>query len=488
VSAADAAAVGGRSPRWFRHGATRGAVFGWLAVLVAATSGAAALGDNSFLTHLTTGRRMLGGHLPSTDPYSFTAHGQPWVIQSWLASWFYAVTEKLGHGLGVRLMVAVLSAVIAAVLWRLTRPGRSVVTRLASVAPAILIGTVAWGARPLIFGLVGFVLVLLVLTEERDPRWLVPVMWVWVNTHGSFPLGLALVVGYGFGVWCDRGALDHVIRTAKWCVFGTLLGALNPLGPKLLWFPIELLTKQDVLSNMIEWQAPAFTDTWQRIFLVTFVVAMALVPRLPAGRRYRLLLPALLFTALGLTATRNIALASFALTPLLATELAGLGSLTSRARARLHTVACAMLAATTVVLVGARLSGPSFDLSSYPTAAVDWLGAHGRLTGDHRIASRDTVGNFLEFRTEGRTRVFVDDRVDMFPAQVIDDEKTLLAGRPGWQKVLNRWDVDTVLWENDEALTSLLAGSPNWKLTKRFHEADATTSWVIFERADRSGR
>ena len=461
---------------------------GWLVVVVAATSGAAALDDNSFLTHLTTGRRILDGHLPSTDPYSFTAHGHPWVIQSWFASLLYALTDKVGHGVGLRLMVAVLSGVVAAVLWRLSRPGRSVVARLAAVAPPILIGIVAWGERPLLFGLVGFVLVLLVLREERDPRWLLPVMWVWVNTHGSFPLGLALIVAYGIGVWCDDGALDHVLRTLKWCVLGTVLGAVNPLGPKLLWFPIELLSKQSVLSNMVEWKAPTFTDIWQRIFLLAVLVAVALVPRLPAGRRYRLLLPMLLFTGLGLTATRNIALASFLLVPLLATGLSGLGSLVSGTRSRTHTVAAVALAALAVVLVGTRLTGPSYDLSSYPTAAVAWLGTQGRLGPDHRIATRDTVGNYLEFRTRGRTRVFVDDRVDMYPERVIDDEKTLLTGGAKWKAVLARWDIDTVLWERNEALSSLLAESPDWSLVRTFHEPDSPTRWVVYERSAATGR
>lgn len=473
---------------WLRLGATRGAVVGWLVVLVAATSGAAALDDNSFLTHLTTGRRILDGHLPSADPYSFTAFGHPWVIQSWFASLLYALTEKVGHGLGLRLMVAVLSGLVAAVLWRLSRPGKSVVVRLAAVAPAILIGIVAWGERPLLFGLVGFVLVLLVLNEERDPRWLVPVMWMWVNAHGSFPLGLALIVVYGFGVWCDRGALDHVVRTLKWCVLGTLLGAVNPLGPKLLWFPIELLSKQDVLSNMVEWKAPTFTDLWQRIFLVGVLVAMALVPRLPDGKRYRLLLPALAFAGLGLIATRNIALASFVLVPLLATELAGLGSLLGTVRSRVYTIACVALAALTVALVGTRLSEPSFELSSYPTTAVDWLATTGRLGPDHRIATRDTVGNYLEFRTRGRTRVFVDDRVDMFPASVIDDEKTLLTGGPKWSSVLDRWNIDTVLWEQNEPLASLLALTPDWQRVRTFKEPNDPTKWVVYERTVRTGR
>lgn len=467
-----------------RLGATRGAVVGWLVVLIAAVSGAAALGDNSFLTHLTTGRLILDGHFPRADPYSFTAHGEPWVVQSWLASVLYAMTDKIGHGAGIRAMVAVLSGVLAAILWRLTRPARSVVARLAAVAPAIIVGTVTWGHRPLLFGLLGFSLVLLVLVEERDPRWLVPVMWVWVNTHGSFPLGIVLIVVYGFGVWCDKGSLTHSLRTLEWVVIGVVVGAINPIGPKLLWFPVELLRKQDVLGFMVEWQAPSFTSLWQRIFLVAFVVGMALVPRLGVERRYRVLLPALVFTALGFTASRNIALATFLLTVLLAYGLAGIGSLASRVRSRGYTVGCAVLAVLTVVIVSVRLSQPSFDLSGYPVAAVDWLDAQGRLGPASRVATNDLVGNYIEFRFEGATPVFVDDRVDMYPPTFVDDAKQLMDARGSWAEILDRYGVDTVLWRDDTPLSSVLAASSDWRSAKVFEDPDEGSTWVVYERVN----
>ena len=47
------------------------------------------LSDNSFFTHLATGRLILDHGIPHHDVYSFTAPGEPWVVQSWLASVLY---------------------------------------------------------------------------------------------------------------------------------------------------------------------------------------------------------------------------------------------------------------------------------------------------------------------------------------------------------------------------------------------------------------
>ena len=467
-----------------RLGATRGVVLGWLVILMGATVGAKQLSDNSYLTHLTTGRLILKGHLPTTDPYTFSAHGHPWVVQSWLASLLYALTDKVGHGMGSRIMISLLCAILAGLLWRLSRPASSILIRTVSVAPALLVGAITWGERPMIFGFVAFAVVLVFLREERDPRWLVPIMWVWVNTHGSFPLGLVLIVAYGIGVYFDGGKPDHAVRTFVWCAGGTLLGAINPLGPKLLWFPVALLAKQKTLHQMIEWQAPQFQSTWQRIFLVSLFFAVALVPKLGTRVRYQLLLPALVFVVLGLTAQRNIALATFLLVPLLASELAGLGSLSSKVRAKAYTLASCAVIGLMALAVGARLAKPAYDLSPYPVNAMDWLQSQGRLGSQHRIAAPDYVGNYLEFRTTGKTLVFVDDRVDMFPPDVIAAENVLLGGKPGWSKALAGQHVDTVVWRANLPLAALLNLSPDWDRVRTFQVRGADAPWNVYEKVN----
>src|SRR5690606_4127399 len=58
--------------------------------------------DNSFLTHLATGRVILESGVPTTDPFGSTSSslGSPWVVQSWLPATAYALLERLGGGPG----------------------------------------------------------------------------------------------------------------------------------------------------------------------------------------------------------------------------------------------------------------------------------------------------------------------------------------------------------------------------------------------------
>lgn len=465
-------------------GWSRNALVGIAVAAFGGVVGAKSLGDNSFLTHLTTGRLMVDGHFPSTDPYSFTAHGQPWVIQSWFASLLYGVADKIAGGLGIRILVVVLSIALAATCWRLTRRAKTVAGRLLSVVPALLVGTTMWGSRPLLFGLLGFALLVLILDEERDPRWLVPLMWVWVNTHGSFPLGIVLIVAVAIGAKIDGHDISHAVSTLKWAVVGLGVSMINPVGPRLLWFPIELLRKQDVLSHMVEWQAPGFQSNWQRIFLLSVIAVAMLAPRLPPARRYRVLIPGVLFAASGLYSMRNIPSATVTMSLLLACELRGFGSISGSVRRSIYRAVGVAELVVFAVLVVVRLGGPDFNLADFPVNQIDWLQAHGELTPQRRIAAQDTVGNYLEFRTDGRQPVFVDDRVDMFPASVVNDEVTLIHGAPGWDKVLDRWHIDTIVWERGGPLTSLLAASPaKWRLVNSGPANRANPRvWVVYQR------
>ncbi|MER3452401.1 MAG: hypothetical protein C4344_01495, partial [Acidimicrobiia bacterium] len=164
--------------------------------------GARPMHDKSFLTHLATGRLILDTGIPRTDPYSFTAHGAGWTVQSWLPSLAYGLADRIGdHALVV--LHGLVAAVLAALLWRLSAAAPGLVARVAAVAPTLVSGAGLWAERPFMVGLVALAVTVLAVEDERvHPAWLVPVGWVWVNSHGTFPYGL-LFLGL---TWAGRRA------------------------------------------------------------------------------------------------------------------------------------------------------------------------------------------------------------------------------------------------------------------------------------------
>jgi hypothetical protein len=440
-------------------------VLGGLFVTWGLVAGVARLSDNSFFTHLATGRRILdAGDVPGTDPYSFTATGEPWTVQSWLASLCYGIVDQLGGPVGLRLFSGVLVAAIGGLCWRLARPATSLVPRLAVVGLSCAVGSTFWAPRPLLFGLLGMALVYVVVDEPHDPRWCLPLLALWLQLHGSWPLGIVLI---GCLLVARRfdGEPDGVERWALvYALAGVVLGGVaNPIGPGLVTFPVTLLGRSDVLAEVIEWQSPDFTATFARLFLLQVAVAVVALVRTPS---YRSALPMVVFVSAALLGLRNMPVAALVLLPGMARGFAGLGSLQGRQRSPATVVAALAVAAAAVVATVGMLQKPSYDLRAYPVDALAWADQAELLGPDRRLLATETAGNLigLAYGPE-RAPVFVDDRVDMYPVQVVDDFLVLLRGQAGWREALRRWDVDVVVWEQAAPLSELLRAEPEWAVT-----------------------
>jgi hypothetical protein len=432
--------------------------------------GLSRLSDNSFFTHLATGRLILSeGSIPTSDPYTFSAEGTPWVVQSWLASVVYASMERLGGIDAVRLLVAVLTAALVVVIWSLTRPADGLVARFAIGSSAVAVGALSWSARPLLFGLLCLAGTLLVLERGVRPWVLVPVFWVWVNTHGSFPLGVLALGALALGRRLDGEHPTRELRCLLWAGVGTVVGVLNPLGMELLTFPLRLLGRHDQFRYIVEWQSPDFSGALARVFLLQLVLAIALLLRSP---RWRAAVPLLVFTSLALLASRNIAVASIVMVPGMAIGARGLGSVRADQRGGLATAGAVGVLGLAVVITSTALREPGFDLEGYPVDAVAWAAGEG-LLDEGRVMASDSTGNYLELVRGSDASVFADDRVDMLPRGVVEDVNSLIVRPTAAHPILDRWDPTVVIWERRSPLVSQLLDVGTWEL--RFTDDE----WVV---------
>jgi hypothetical protein len=417
--------------------------------------------DNSTLLHLRTGLELVRtGHVPSADPYSFTAAGHGWVVQSWLASWFYAVSYRIGPHAFVVLQGVVMAAtaVVIALAARSTTAWRSALAATIAIAAS----APGWSPRPLMFELLCFALLILVVERRANPLWVLPIVWLWVNTHGSWPIGLAWLVARGVGEAIDWRQWPRAVLR-YWAAFagGLAVSMLNPLTWHLVMFPITAWDKRGALQGVVEWRSPNF-QTGNSFAALVFIAA-ALVILLRARLPWADTLPVIAFLGLGLFAERNLAPFGVVLAPPLAHALAvwpggrWAGSAARMGRAFVWRAGALIgVTALVVVLVARSTRQPALDLTSYPVRAVDYLAAHGRLGPAHRIAEADVVGCYLIWRAGPTTKVFIDDRYDMYPASVVSAAAALSAAQGGERAALERYGVDTVLYASTAALPSAL--------------------------------
>jgi hypothetical protein len=445
------------------------------------TLGARPIGDNSTFVHIRTGVDIAEGlGIPRSDPYSFTARGTQWVVQSWLPEVLYGWGRRLGGDGMLVVQQAVLMGVLAWLVARLARAGTPARTIVSGVV-AVCAGAAYWSPRPLLVGLICLALTVTVVERRANPWWLVPVVWVWVNSHGSFPLGLAWLGLAGLGVWLDdRRFPRDWARYAGAFAVGLAVSALNPLGPKLLAFALTVGDKQEVFRFIREWRSPDFQSGSGLFTLVFLAAALALLLR--SRPPWRVVFPAVVFLALGLIAVRNLAMLAIVLAPALGAALRP----TQPAQdtddvpepPRVNLALAGLLAVVFGLFAVGGATGRAIAVSSYPVASVAWLEREGLRGPDHRLAAQDVVGCYLILRDGRDARVFIDDRIDMYPVGLTKDYIALLHGEARALAVLDRRQIDVVLWQRDLPLATILRSTDAWRQVHRSGE------WVVFRRTD----
>jgi hypothetical protein len=260
---------------------------------------------------------------------------------------------------------------------------------------------------------------------------------------------------------------------------GLVASAFNPLGPKLLTFPLAVQEKASVFKTIVEWHSPNF-QTAAGEFTLVFLVA-ALLVLMHRGVSWADMVPIVGLFAASLIAQRNLPLAAVVMAPALGRALSPerdrAPAPAGRREPGMVNLAFAVVLGLAFALftVGIYRSAP-LNLKSYPVAAIAYLERSGLRGPNHRVAEQDVVGCFFDLQFGVHARVFVDDRYDMFPLSVSDDYASLLKGNPDSLAVLDRRHVDVVLWDKSLPLVTTLKATGKWQ------EAYKKGDWVVMHR------
>ena len=184
----------------------------------------------------------------------------------------------------------------------------------------------------------------------------------------------------------------------------------------------------------------------------------------------------LVFAALSLQASRNIVHASLIMIPAMAFAARDLGSIDGRApRRTLRPVQIALVALFALVAVVGVTQQADLDLRDYPVASTAWMREQGMLEPDSRVVTRDFVGNYLEVKYgPDDVQVFFDNRVDMYPADVIEQYSQLIDKNTDPGALLDDLGATAVLWDTDSPFGDWLEDPANgWRIVHR------DPGWVV---------
>lgn len=422
-----------------------------------------------FWWHLQVGETVLEeGRIPQTDLFSYTAAGQPFHYQSWLAGVILALCYRLGGAAAVVVLNAILLTLAYGLLWAACREasGHHHPAALATLI-AVAVSAGNWAPRPQTFSILLYALFLWLLLRLRQgkptPLWLLPsLIALWANLHGAFVLGLALLGSVLVVEWAKPflpgRPLPLLPQRTRLALLGTTLAAtaaplFNPAGWRILDYVRAIQGNPIIRQYIAEWQPPSLDNSVGVLFYLSLLGLFFLLlyrgPRPDPAEA--LWLAGTAWLALG--GVRSIIWYSFILGLLAARGLQDLPwrqtQPPSPAQARLNLALLALLAGLVTLTLpwckGLLPLPPDLQgtiARETPLHAADWIEGEG--PGGH-IFHRMEYGGYLLWRFYPERRVFIDSRIELYPPALWQDYARISGGQPEAVALLDHYGVAVLL-------------------------------------------
>lgn len=458
--------------------------------------------DPDYYWHVITGQYIWQHGLPANDIFSWTASGKPWVLHEWLFEVaLYGAWELLGGETGTRILVALLATGTLAVMYGGAR-------RLTGRAyPALFLALACFGLmfpgltpRPQLVTYLLLAVYLRILLDFKyggslRPLLALPVlMVVWVNSHGGFAVGLAVLFFFAgcetlrWLVAAPRDAQQALrLKRLGLAAVATLLASLaNPWFADHWAYPFAVVDMEASRSFISEWRSPDFHDPVNKAWLLAAGGFLLLtVYRRDKPDLTEIATP-MVFLLMGCISIRHMPLACIAMclfgaVALSRQPLAAMVPASWQDRARrtwqaraagskelgdtefvFNGILLALLVAATFAWYPVQQPLNALKAKKFvPVDAVDFI-VNQRIEG--RVFNTYHFGGYLIYRLYPAQGVYIDGRADMYGDAAVKAYADLADGKPGWSESFDRLAIDYALLQRGQALRQLLLARGDWRL------------------------
>ncbi len=453
--------------------------------------GDALLQDSDTFWQIKVGQWIIDHRtLPTSDVYSFTKFGAPWISNAWLSQVLYAAV----HAWGWAGPVILASLAIAAAIAILVRLLDAYFEPAHSILITMLVLMLSWHhllARPHVLVLpvmVAFVSAMMSAADRRaSPSFfLLPLMSLWANLHGGFVLGLALIAPIALEAVWSAAPERRIVLGARWALFaaGAVVAACcTPYGWNTLLAAARILDLGQVLSILSEWRPADFSSFGLfeacLLGLMGFALSRGVVLSFP-----RVLL-LLLVTHMALANVRSVEAFAFIVPLILAKPFASQPVDVAAASAAVERWSRPYFPGLAIAAVAAGIWASTASYTAHhdftfaklqtPAAAVDML----RQRQAKRIFNAYEFGGYLISRD---VPPFIDGRAELYGEKFVVSYFNAVGGRNVDEllRLLETFQIDATLLAPSSPAAQILDHIPGWR---KLYADDIA---VIHVRADRT--
>ena len=437
--------------------------------------------NGNFFWHLRNGEDILDtGIIRTSDPFTWTRHGETWLQQEWLSEVLMALSWRtLGESGPVLLKTLVILLAVSLTMAAAKKRG-------AGIPSIVLLGILwfsiahgRWIARPHVFSILMFSLYLWLMERGtggtmRSIAVFVPLQVIWTNLHAGFIMGWFLL---GIPVLGSiirkngREVLGHgaVLATA------IMASLLHPNGPGSFTYITDFMSRPLFRKTIREWWSP-FHPLYQpneKIFSTAAILSALLIfTWIMVLRNRRKLEPEhmaalAILSAACILSSRNIdflAVAAIAWTSPLLKRVKGF-------------VPAMLLAAAAVVPFTRGIPsefGPPLPLRTgvqweiYPVELVEFIRENPGLM-NARIFNVNGIAGYLEYELGEELPLYMDGRCHLYPENFYAEYLILTFARPSdtprVMSIFENKGIELAIYhwpDTGESSAYALAANPEW--------------------------
>ncbi len=435
-------------------------------------SGDKLLNDADSYWHIVVGRWMVDhGAFPTSDTFSFTFAGAPWIAKEWLSQVLYAGADALAGWPGMVVLAAASVALAFALLTRFLEHDLRPLYAILFAAIAFLLAAPHVTARPhaLAFPvMVAFVAGLVRAADDkrRPSLWLLPLMVLWANLHGGFTFGIMMVGALGLDAIVSAPPETRLRTAAQWVGFGLaalVAGCLTPYGWQSMLMTVRILGLGPALSIIGEWRPADFSHFGglEAVLLLGLGFVLWRGVTLPPVRIVILLG----LVHMALSAERNAEVFGLIAPLVLARPLASQIA-TMRAEPRgagAPRLLAGAVAALLVVLVPASFAlSAAFQFAPNPRITPAAAVAALKKAAPGPVLNQYDFGGYLVY--EG-VPTFIDGRTELYGGAFFDRyyKAVTLEDLPGLERLLDAYGIKATLLAPGTPANAWLDQEPGWR-------------------------
>ena len=436
--------------------------------------------DPDLWWHLKMGQTIWTTHsIPTHDLFSYTANQQTLVPQEWLAQLNIFCAYQLGGYSGLMLWLCLLSSalVVAGYIHCCIYSGNA---KVAFVGAMVIwfFGTIGFEIRPQMFSYILLVAELLLICAGRtqNPRWfagLPLVFLIWINSHASFVLGIAVAGAFLFSSFFEFEL--GTLKSHRWnpqhrrvFIWSLLLSAIalliNPAGLKQIFYPFDTLMNMKLLMANVEEWAPLNMTEARGIGLLAVLSCIVL---LLAARKADIYLDELILLAAGTWMAvghiRMLVIFGILVAPTLSRQLANVWEKYEPEKDRIlpNAVFIGLSLIAIVLAFPSRQNLMQQVEARSPVKALDYIRTHqlsGLMLNDY------TYGGYLIWAAP-EYPVMIDGRTDIYEwSGFLEQYARWATSQEDPNLLLKKYNVNFCLLSAQSQMINIMPLLPDWKL------------------------